>query len=125
MYVCNGPSAPPRGSRTHAIAANFWRLVRPGGYYVIEDVNVGGDERGKYSSTATRDRPGFSSVAHNASGALREIYLHNEVFFADTMVGNDFRHNDFVKQQIRRRWMKDPVNHNGHLVVIRKRPTSR
>lgn len=104
---------------THAIAEAFWPLVKPGGLYVIEDVNAGGDKRGKYSHVG--DRPGFASVAHNASGMLREIYLNNDVFYADTMLGIDVKHSRFAQEQMQKRWMHDVVNHNWHAVVIRKR----
>ena len=111
-------------SGTHMIAAAFWPLVKPGGFYVIEDVNTGGDANGKYSHGASFDEPGFAQVAHNASGALRDIYLNNDVFFADTMVGVDFAHSAFASDQKRKRWLLDSVNHNWHLVVIRKRHPS-
>ena len=112
---------------THLIAAALWRLVKPGGFYIIEDVNVGGNENGKYTPGAqhTMDAPGFSSVAHNASEVLRDIYLNNDVFFADTMLGVDPQHNAFAHDQAKKRWMRDVVNHNWHVVVIRKRPVSR
>ena len=104
---------------THLIAESFWPLVKPGGFYVIEDVNTGGDSRGKYEHSGTR--PGFSSLVHNATGALREIYLNNEVFFADTMVGVDVSKNKFAKSQRLKHWMRDTVDHNWHLIVIRKK----
>ena len=105
---------------THLIAEAFWPLVKPGGFYVIEDINTGGGENGKYSH-GLADKPGFAPVAHNASGKLHEIYLHNDVFFADTMVGVDLAHSKFARDQTWKRWMHDSVNHNWHLVVIRKR----
>lgn len=97
----------------------FWPLLRPGGLYVIEDVATGSDARGKYSGKL--HAPGYAEMAHNVTGALRRIYMNNDVFFADTLVGTSFKHNRYVQLQVSRSWMKDPVNHNGHLVVIRKR----
>ena len=92
---------------------------------MIEDVATGADQRGKFGAGGGDDPSGWASVVHRPTPVLRDIYSKNDVFFADTMVGNDWQHNNFVRQQIRRRWMKDPVNHNGHLVVIRKRESSR
>ena len=104
------------------IIENFWPLVKPGGFYVIEDVNTGGDNRGKYSGPKEeRDPPGFASIAHNATGALRRIYSHNDVFIADTLIGVDMTHSGFVRDQHRRHWLEDAVNHNWHMIVIRKR----
>ena len=140
---------------SHRIAENLWHLVKPGGFYVIEDVNVGGDARGKYSkgngqpgvrtmtaieppqptlpptrATTSADRRTcralalsvqMAQVAHNATGALREIFLDNEVFFADTMIGIDVSKSAFAKDQHKRHWLQNNVDHNWHLVVIRKR----
>ena len=79
----------------------LWPLVKPGGWYVIEDVSTGGDVRGmmrgKYSQ-ALRDPSGYASVAHNATGALREVYKRNDVFFSDTLIGVvDFKRSPFIK----------------------------
>ena len=104
----------------HRTAEVFWPLVRPGGLYVIEDVATGGDHRGKYGSKR-HDPPGYATVAHNATGALRKIFESNEVFMADTLVGLDFTHNAYIKWELKQHWAHDRANHNGHLVVIRKR----
>ena len=97
----------------------FWDLVKPGGYYIIEDVATGGERSGKYGGA--NERSGFATVAHNASGALQEIYRNNEVFFADTMTGVNVAHDGYSRELIKRHWLKDQVDHNSHLVVIRKR----
>lgn len=102
-------------------AAALWPLVRPGGLYVIEDVATGADQRGKQGHGGGNDPSGWASVVHHPTPVLRDIYDNNDVFFADTMVGTDFEHSAFARQQIMHHWMKDAVNHNGHLVVIRKR----
>ena len=52
---------------SHRIAANLWQLVKPGGFYVIEDVNVGGDDRGKYSSKG--GQPGVRKMTAIERGA--------------------------------------------------------
>uniref|UniRef100_A0A7S2GSM3 Methyltransferase domain-containing protein n=1 Tax=Haptolina brevifila TaxID=156173 RepID=A0A7S2GSM3_9EUKA len=101
------------------IAATYWPLVKPGGFYIIEDINTGGDARGKYSYP--RDRSGYASIVHNATGILKKIFHHNEVFFADTLVGVDSAHSRFVRDQTKKSWMLDQVDHNSHLMVVRKR----
>jgi len=121
LVIDDGDHSRDGNART---AASLWRLVRPGGLYVIEDVATGADRRGKYGSGGDNDRPGWASVVHHPSPVLSDIYDNNDVFFADTMVGAGFAQSKFVKQQIAHRWMKDQVDHNGHLVVVRKRAHS-
>ena len=105
---------------SHAIAFALWRLVKPGGFYVIEDINTGGNSRGNYRGSGL-GQPGFASLAHNATGMLRDIFLANDVFFADTLIGVDLAKSAFVRQQTMKHWMHDSVNHNSHMIVIRKR----
>jgi hypothetical protein len=97
----------------------MWPLVKPGGFYIIEDVATGSDRRGKYDGK--RSPGGFAKVAHNVTGFMRGIYLNNDVFFTDAMVGIDFYKSAFARKEVMKHWMEDPVNHNSHLVVIRKR----
>ena len=64
----------------------------------------------------------FAQVAHNATGALREIFHHNEVFFADTAIGVDLSKSHYAREQAKKHWSAgNPVDHNWHVVVIRKR----
>ena len=128
----------------HEPAANiqtcliYWPLLRPGGFYFIEDIAVGANSEGHYSKlkNATRQRldpddpPGFAKIAHAASiwpPEFVNIFHANDAFFADTMVAiRDY--DGFVKRmntQTRRRWIKDRVNHNSHMLVLRKRAVPR
>ena len=50
-----------------------------------------------------------------------EILRSADVFFADTLVGTDAWKNPFFLQQRNLHWVSDVVDHNNHLVVIRKR----
>ena len=120
LVIDDGDHAPEGINKT--IAA-LWRLVRPGGLYVIEDVATGADARAKYchGPGCKRARPGYASVVHEPTPVMREIYDNNDVFFADTLVGMDFHKSEFIHNQTKRRFMHDQVDHNGHLVVIRKR----
>ena len=104
---------------TILIAEAFWRLVRPGGFYVIEDINTGGDSRGKFSGR-DHDPPGFAGVVHNATGFLASLLRSNDAFFSDTLVGGDVMHSKFFKRQVNKHWSHDVVNHNNHLLVFRK-----
>ena len=118
LVIDDGSHTREGNSRT--ISA-LWRLVRPGGLYVIEDVSTGADTRGKYGAGGHNDRSGFASIVHAPDDILRDVYNNNDVFFADTLVGVDFEKNAWIKQSIKTRWIHDKVDHNGHLIVIRKR----
>lgn len=115
----------------------FWPFVRPGGYYIVEDVVTGARFRtGRYGCKAAAARAnrrgeaadcgfapgGWSELAHNisfVSPEARAILEGNVVFFADTLVGH--RAFDQFRRVMGVTWMKDRVNHNSHLLVIRKR----
>ena len=104
----------------------FWPLVKPGGYYIIEDIVTGGNKIGHYSTRAgPLDPTGSAWMAHNGThwpASVRNIYEQNDVFFADTLVG----HRDFNGFHSRMQgWMKNRVDHNSHLLVIKKRATPR
>lgn len=121
--------------------AIFWRLVRPGGYYVIEDSSYGG-------ATGALD----FAEREPASEAARAIFGSNHAFFVDATLG----HRNFsawlsvAKEQWSRKqekvgllgrlraaaaWLRGDVTdtdgevpygldrkrHNAHMVVIRKR----
>jgi len=99
----------------------FWPLLRPGGYYVIEDIATGANVWGKYT-VGQKALPGFSAVAHHASPAMRRAFDEHDVFFADTLVGS--RNFEAFSRKMRG-WMKDHVDHNSHILVIRRRNTPR
>jgi predicted O-methyltransferase YrrM len=109
----------------------FWPLVKPGGFYVIEDVITGGNAHGHYARSTAKggggalDAPGYSYLAHNGSHwppFLREIYEQNSVVLIDSLVGSrnfdEYRHANG-------KWVRDRVSHNSHLLVIRRRRTPR
>lgn len=116
--------------RPHANAktlCNFWPLVAPGGLYVVEDVATGSNVHGHYMNRRwlPLGRSGYSFLAHNSSGwppCVREIYQANDVFIADALVGaRDF---DGFRDAMDG-WMRNRVDHNSHLLVLRKRSTPR
>jgi hypothetical protein len=112
-------------SNAHTLV-NLWPLVKPGGTYIIEDVATGSNSYGHYMNRAKMPwhRSGFSLLAHNNSfegrlQSVRQIYEANDVFLADTLVGNrDWNH--YLKRH-EGAWIRDRVNHNSHAIVIRKR----
>jgi hypothetical protein len=122
IVIDDGDHVPKSNART---LLNFWPLVRPGGYYIIEDVVTGGNLHGHFMNRAflPLQRSGFAWLAHNASGAwplaaVREIYAQHDVFLADAQVGaRDF---DGFRAGMDG-WFLDRVNHNAHLLVIRRR----
>ena len=54
---------------------------------------------------------------------MRELLEQNDVFFADTLVGH--RAFDSFRRGMGVTWMRDRVNHNSHLLVLRKRTAPR
>ena len=117
----------------------FWPYVRPGGFYVIEDVTTGARARtGRYGCRAARrdhgahpEKCGFapsgwSELAHNVTFLLpeaRAILEENTAFFADTLVGH--RAFDEFRSAMGVTWMQGRVNHNSHMLVIRRRTNPR
>ena len=103
---------------------NFWHLVKPGGFYVVEDVTTGGNDNGHYMNPRRwpLQPPGYAWLAHNGTHwprAVRDIYEQNDVFMADTLVGQ--REWEDYQERNEGAWLRDRVNHNSHLLVIRKR----
>ena len=104
----------------------YWPLVKPGGYLLIEDVATGSNLLGMYDGHEKRAPGGFAQVAHNEQAwdpEARRILQENDVFFTDTLVG----HRDFAgllraeRARTRHVWMLDRVNHNSHVLVVRRR----
>ena len=88
----------------------MWPYVRPGGYYVIEDIEWDRDgDRKAYPFLHTPERLKLQTL---------DILKGNDAFFADTTLG----HRDWDLWQKRTaNWVIDRFSHNSHLLVIRKR----
>lgn len=125
----------PEGMAKTLVA--LWPLVKPGGFYVMEDVPTGeysvsgvyvgysGGAKSTRGGRAPSGGSGFAWVAHNASGwsrAMRQIYEQNDVFFADTLVGT--RNFESVRAGASTT-VRDRVQHDSHLLVIRRRHVPR
>jgi hypothetical protein len=89
----------------------MWPYVRPGGYYIIEDVgwDRGGDPK-LYP---------ILSPSHYSQPRTLEILEGNDSFFADTALGH--RSWDLWQKRSTTSYAVDRSTHNSHLVVIRKR----
>ena len=89
----------------------MWPYVRPGGYYVIEDIDWDRDgDRKAYPILHTPERFQPQTI---------EILKDNDAFFADTTLGH--RDWDLWQRRVTANWVIDRLSHNSHLVVIRKR----
>merc|ERR1712070_832534 len=124
----------------------MWPLLKEGGFYFIEDIatGLGGGERypvikqeGKGWITQFQSRDGTTPLVHDEGSWAEEykaILASNDVFFADTMLGHadikqtwklQANHRTFEEEAARRgsvyRVPGDRVNHNSHMLVIRKR----
>lgn len=125
IVIDDGDHSSKANAKTLSI---MWPLVKPGGYYIIEDIATGGNAKGHYATRKGMlklQSSGHAWMAHNGThwpSHMRDIYEQNDVFFADTLVGHrDF--SGFLKAM--GGWMKDRVDHNSHLLVIRRRMTPR
>jgi hypothetical protein len=87
--------------------ANFWKYVKPGGYYIIEDVDA---QRGGFQ---------FEEHPELLRPSTTEIFENNHVCFIDSSVGHR-NWNAFLESSTKT-WMVDHRIHNSYLVVIRKR----
>jgi len=89
----------------------LWPLVRPGGYYTIEDVEW--DRHGD-----SKQYP-FLHNPEKLQPPTLKILQENDAFFADTTLGH--RAWEQWQKASTTEWAKDRFSHNSHVVVIRKR----
>lgn len=109
----------------------WWKYVRPGGLYVIEDLATGANANGQSYASKGRARAfpaGFAPLVHNATWLSAQrpeaaaILRDHDSFFVDPLVG----HRAYAALlRAQRCCMLDRLSHNSHLLVIRKRPASR
>jgi len=94
-----------------AFLKKLFRLIKPGGYYIIEDINTGDPKMHKWLEQ-------FDELGEE----VRNILHENDAVFVDTHLGHrDWKQwLEFCKQTGS---AKDHVTHNSHLLVIRKRVT--
>lgn len=107
----------------------WWPFVREGGYYVIEDVATGANRRNQQRYLGALDTPGYSQLAHNQSfwdEATRTILHQHDVFFVDSLAGHRAFELFYQRSKLDYGpYTKDAVNHNSHVLVIRKRAVPR
>ena len=118
LIIDDGLHSPEANQATLGV---FWRYVRPGGYYVIEDMPTGADVNGERYATRHRNPDGFNPMVHSEAfwtPATRDIMHNNDVTFVDTLAGT--RSFNTLKSRMTK-WMTTRVNHNSHMLIIRKR----
>ena len=120
VVIDDGLHKPDANERT---LANFWPLLRPGGLYVIEDVVTGGNKAGQFLGSASSwSAPGASAIAHDHRYRLQKptalTLRDNPAFLVDPTIGH--RALARFKQSLDRKWFRDEVDHNTHLLVISK-----
>jgi hypothetical protein len=86
--------------------ANFWKYVKPGGYYIIEDVD------------AQRGGLAFEETPDDLQLFTKEVFINNHVCMIDALIG----HRNWDTFLLHNKdWMKDRRIHNSYLIVIHKR----
>lgn len=114
---------------------NFWRFLKPGGYYIMEDVMTGSNRKGNYNVANARGnggplmREGTTPLLHNESTwppLMQTVFAEHDVFFVDTLPGHR-SFTSFAKATNAKhtKWMLDTLNHNSHLLVIHRRMSPR
>ena len=89
------------------VLSHFWRYLKPGGMYIIEDVD------------AQKGGMDFKEFPEKLKSFTAEIFRDNHVMFVDTAIGH--RNWDHFKSVSGPHWVVDRKIHNCYLVVIRKR----
>ena len=87
LVIDDGVHSPEANQATLAV---FWRFVRPGGYYIIEDMPTGGDRVGERYASRSRYPRGFNPMVHDPgfwTPLSRAILENNDAAFVDTLVG--------------------------------------
>lgn len=101
------------------LLVKFWPYVRPGGYYVVEDV---GPPSGDAQTKGARDEPTAWNEEH-MSPAAAQIVKENAAFVVDSSFG----HRNFSHYSNTTLWggtrihARDRYYHTSHLIVLRKR----
>ena len=86
---------------------NFWKFVKPGGHYIMEDVDA---QLGGFD---------FSETPHFLANSTRDIFEANHVSFVDAHVGHR-AWKDWLRTATSVS-AKDHRIHNSYLVILRKR----
>lgn len=101
----------------------FWQYLRVGGLFIVEDIVTGGDANGQFlGNPANWSASGSSRFTHEPWCLRPEtlsILQRSDLFLADTTVG----HRDLkaLGRSVPAKWWRDSVDHNTHVLVIRKR----
>eukprot|EP00755_Sulcionema_specki_P038337 Sspe_Gene.110680::Locus_91747_Transcript_1_1_Confidence_1.000_Length_1288::g.110680::m.110680 len=92
-----------------ALLPNAFRLVRPGGIYIMEDVG------GKIDGIP------YLTAPHLLKSTTRDILEGHDAFFVDTTIGHK-AWEQFLRVS-GKKWASSRRDHNSRLLVIRKRTT--
>ena len=112
----------------------YWQYVKPGGFYCIEDIATGTGQvidkdadylgtNGKKNATLWAHADGTAPIIHRTDWQdpkYLEILRSADVFFADTQVAHR-AFDAFKRAPLMRLYMKDRLNHNSHVLVLRKK----
>jgi len=115
----------PQGQQ--ATLRRMWRFVRPGGLYIIEDVMTGApDGTLPYKSVDPNwhCQSMLVHTPHNLTAFTRAVLAEHDSFFVDPLVGHRAL-GRLLQTPRTHRFMKDRLNSNTHMLIIRRRETPR
>lgn len=90
----------------------LWRFVRPGGYYIIEDVEW------DRSTTSNRGDYPFLHRPDLLQPWTKEVLRNNFAIFLDTSIGHS-SWDEYLRWSTKH-WAIDRFKHNSNMIVIRK-----
>ena len=93
-----------------AFLHKLFPILKPGGYYIIEDIGIAGNGNGV---SVFHDDPSMLQQA------TRDILKTHDTIWVDTAIGH--RAWEEWLRRVGGKWAKNTTHHNSYLVVIQKR----
>lgn len=107
IIIDDGPHS---ASSQEIFLQKLFPCVKPGGYYIIEDIGITGKGNGKLS---------FHDDPSKLQQATRDILEAHDTIWVDTAIGH--RAWEEWLKRVGAMWARDTTHHNSYVIVIQKR----